>query len=155
MAKRFPGCEITLVDDNATAIEISNNLYANSNSKVEVHYLNTNVLDLDLDEKFDIVHSEGLIEHFYGENRAMVFSKHAECCKPTGMIIIIVPQKCVQYRVARWIMEKTNTWLWDEKPLSRQEIYELNKRCGLTMVREYSPPLGYQIGVLLTHANHQ
>lgn len=155
MAKRFPGCKVTLVDNNAIAIEISNNLYANSNSKVEVQHLNTDVLDLDLHEKFDIVHSEGLIEHFYGEDRGMVFAKHAQCCKPTGIIIIVVPQKCVQHCVARWIMEKTHTWLWDEKPFSRQEIYELNKRFRFTMVKEYSPLVGYQIGVLLTHTRHQ
>ena len=96
IAKILKTKRITLVDFNEKALEISKELIGNSNSDLDVKYLKRNILDLNLNEKFDIVHSEGLVEHFYGKSRVEVFKKHVDFCKRDGVIIIFVPYKSLR-----------------------------------------------------------
>lgn len=73
IAKLLKAKDITLVDYNSYALEISKRLFKESNVDFNVTYLNSNITDVNINEQFDIVHSEGLIEHFYGEERVAVF----------------------------------------------------------------------------------
>ena len=67
IAKKLKANKITLVDFNEKAIEISKEKF--KNSSLNVKFLKRDILNLILKEKFDIIHSEGLIEHFYGNER--------------------------------------------------------------------------------------
>ena len=59
--------EIVLVDSNKKALGISKRTFKGSDLKVR--FLKKDVMKLKTREKFDIVHSEGLVEHFYGKER--------------------------------------------------------------------------------------
>jgi ubiquinone/menaquinone biosynthesis C-methylase UbiE len=147
LAKIFNAKEITLVDSNKKAIEISKNKFKNSN--LSVRFLKRDINNLNLKEGFDIVHSEGLIEHFYGKKRIEIFKKHVDFCKKGGIIIIFVPYKCIHYNLSRKILEKLNMWMWNEKPFSREELRILSRQFNLKILNEYSSPLIHQFGILL------
>ena len=115
---------------------------------VNVRFLKADIFNVDLKEKFDVVHSEGLIEHFYGDNRIAVFKKHVELCKENGLIVIFVPHTGFRYRLFRRIGEKLGDWIYDEEPLSRQELYDSCEWSGIRILKEYVSPLIHEIGIL-------
>lgn len=147
LANVFKSKEITLVDSNKKALEISKKTFRNSN--LNVNYLEKDILKLDLKEKFDIVHSEGLIEHFYGKERIAAFKKHIDFCKKGGFIIIFAPHENINYKIFRILYKKINKWIWDEKPLTKEQLHGLCKQFDIKIIREYSSPLIHEIGLLL------
>jgi len=148
LAKTFKADEITLVDFNEKALNISKDVFKDSN--VKIRFLKRDVLNLNLKEKFDIVHSEGLVEHFYGKDRIKIFKKHAEFCKKNGLIIIFAPHENFNYYVFKKIYKMANKWTWDEKPVTRDEIKEICDSIKLKIIKEYSSPFFiHEIGVLL------
>jgi len=152
MAKILKAKDITLVDSNSHALDISKRLFKESNSDFHVMYVNSNILDVNLDERFDIVHSEGLIEHFYGEERVAVFKKHASFCKKGGFIIIFVPYKSFQYSLFKLLYRTFNRWIWDEEPFSQQELYALCKQHDLTIIKKYTSLRIHEIGILIKNS---
>jgi 2-polyprenyl-3-methyl-5-hydroxy-6-metoxy-1,4-benzoquinol methylase len=54
-----------------------------------ITYLNTDLFELELTERFDLVCSFGLIEHFI--DKRPVLAAHKKFVKPGGVIIILVP----------------------------------------------------------------
>lgn len=146
MAKILKAKAITLVDYNELAIDISQQVL--KNAAMHIKFLNNNILYLNLTEKFDIVHSEGLIEHFYGKDRMLAFQKHVDFCKEGGFIIIFVPYKSIQYNVFKWLYARRGRWIWDEEPFSKQELYKLCKYFDLKILKEYISPLIHEIGIL-------
>lgn len=140
--------KITLVDFNERALEISKKLVEDSNLDLQAKFIKKDVLDLKLNEKFDIVHSDGLVEHFYGKDRVAVFKKHIDFCKKGGLIIIIVPYKSVQYSSLIFAYKVLGRWIFDEEPLSRPELYGLCKKFNLEILREYTSPFLHKIGIL-------
>jgi len=155
MAKRLLAREVTLVDNNPKALEIAKKLFSTSDLDAKVSFLNTDIRTLELDQKFDIVHSEGVLEHFYGSKRVGVFEKHHQFCEATGIVIMLAPLNCLRYQVTRWLKEKTHTWYWDEQPLSRRELHDLGKNFGMAVVKEYMPILSHEIGILFRHTGYQ
>jgi len=147
LAKIFKTKEITLVDSNKKAISISKKIFENSGLKV--NYLKKDVLKIDVKEKFDIVHSEGLIEHFYGKKRFATFKKHIDLCKEDGIVIIFAPYENINYKVFRSFYKKFNKWIWDEEPLTKEELHDLCEQFNMKILNEYSSPLIHEIGILL------
>jgi len=147
LAKIFKAKEITLVDSSKKAIDFSKKMFENAN--LNVSYLKKDILKLDLKEKFDIVHSEGLIEHFYDKKRLVVFKKHIDLCKEGGIVIIFTPHENINYRVFRGIYKKFNKWIWNEEPLTKEQIHNLCKQFKIKILNEYSSPLIHEIGVVL------
>ncbi len=147
LSKILKSKSITLVDFNKRAAEISRKLAVDPS--VEVRHVNKNVLDLKTGGKFDIVHSEGLIEHFYGKDRMAVLKKHIDCCRKGGYIIIFVPRKSVQYSIFRWLVTKLGRWIWDEEPLSVKEMHEMCGQLGQKIIKVYKPLFMYQAGFLI------
>lgn len=139
--------KITLVDSNEKAIEIAKNTFKGSGIKTEI--LKKDVLKIRPKEKFDIVHSEGLAEHFYGKDRQKIFKKHADLCKEDGKIIIFVPYDSMQYKVFRKAYSMFGKWIWDEVPFTREELFSICKRNKLKILKISSNPLMHEVGVLL------
>ena len=140
--------KITLVDFNQRVFDISRKIVADSGSELDVAYIASDVLGLDLNEQFDVVHSEGLVEHFYGKDRLAVFKKHIDLCKKGGLIIVFVPYKSIQYALFRSLYKRFSKWIWDEKPFSRKELHELCEHFNLEVLKEHSSPLIHEIGIL-------
>jgi 2-polyprenyl-3-methyl-5-hydroxy-6-metoxy-1,4-benzoquinol methylase len=147
LARMFNAKEVTLVDSNEKAIDISKRMF--KGSKIKVNFLLKDALKLNIKEKFDIVHSEGLIEHFYGDRQVEIFKKHISLCKDDGVTAIFAPQENINYRTFRWLYKSMGKWIWDEKPVTIDRMRYLAKKADARIVNEYSSPLIHEIGVLL------
>ena len=139
--------QITLVDSNEEAMAICRETFRNT--PFAVNYLTSDVRNLDLRATFDVVHSEGLIEHFYEADRERVFQRHVEFCDANGFIIILVPYKSLQYDAFKLAYRWMNRWIYgDEQIFTRDELYTLCRRFNMTVLREYTSPLIHEIGIV-------
>lgn len=88
---------ITVVDNNEQALTINRGIFANF--KQSHRQIKSNVLELNLSESFDLVHSGGLIEHFVDEARDKIIQVHADLVKPGGYLLILVPTRNTLYKI--------------------------------------------------------
>ncbi len=149
IAKILKARKMTLVDVDQQGLMISKKLIKDSGLKIKVDYLKADVLNLDLNEKFDLVHSEGLIEHFYGKNRIKALKKHADFCKKDGYLLIFVPFKGIQYSLLKWALNLFNQWVYEEKPFTKQEIRTLCQKLNLEIIKEETFLWMHEIGILV------
>lgn len=149
IAKILQAKEMTLVDTDKKALVISKKLVRDSGLKIKVDYLDKSILDLDLKKRFHLVHSEGLIEHFYGDNRIKALEKHADFCQKGGYLLIFVPIKGIPYTILRSTLTFFGRWVYDEEPFTKQELRALCRKLNLEIIKEEVFPWMHEIGVLL------
>jgi len=129
MANR--GAKLVFFDRSKTALElVKKNLDALS---LDAELVHGDVFDADFDKEFDLVHSEGLVEHFLEPRRQEIVDIHARAAKNGGKVLIIVPHsKCAPYRIGKFLACKTGTWIYgDEYPYTKKELIERLKRADL------------------------
>ncbi len=146
IAKIVKAREVVFVDCEEKALEISKKLLTDSGLSIKASFLQKDVLSLKLNKKFEIVHSEGLIEHFYEDERILAFKKHVDFCQEGGIIVIFVPFDGVVYRLLTWFMGKLKKWPYKEEPFSKKEIRQLCQRFNLEILKETT--LFHELGVL-------
>jgi len=128
------GGKATLIDNSTEAIKISTN-------NLKKHNIKSSILKKDLfkfkpKKKFDLVHSDGLIEHFVDDKQKEVIRVHKRLVKNKGFIIFCVPRPTWYYKLFRWLVERKNKWPFGyEKPLNKKELRALLKSCGLNVVK--------------------
>lgn len=82
-------------------------------------------------QKFDVVYSVGMIEHFSEENTRKCIEAHFDICKPGGIVLITFPVPTLPYRTIRKFSEMLGQWYYyDERPLSFQEVCGVCDRKG-------------------------
>jgi len=117
----------TLVDTSGIALA-----YAESKFRLKglsPVLIKKNVLKLNLDQKFDLVHSHGLLEHFPETTQEKVFHNHAIHVKQDGWLICWVPTSDLFYRINRFYLERTGQWIFGyEKPLILDDLLSLFKK---------------------------
>lgn len=132
----------TLVDFSQSALEI-----ARKNTKdYDVHLVNSDIFDLDLDKRFDLVFSIGLLEHFTGKRRNKVIAIHRQFVKNDGFLIVIVPKKSFFSRLLELINKVQG---YKEYPFTDQEVEELFEKNQLEVVKKEDMLLGIASGYLL------
>jgi 2-polyprenyl-3-methyl-5-hydroxy-6-metoxy-1,4-benzoquinol methylase len=149
IAKILQAKKMTLVDSDKKALAVSKKLVKDSGLNIKVNYLDKNILDLDLNEKFDIVHSEGLVEHFYGRNREKALKKHVDFCQENGYLLIFVPIKGIQYNILKWFLTLLGRWVYDEEPFTKEGLRRLCQKLNLKIVKEETFPWMHEIGLLM------
>jgi len=83
-----------------------------------------------------MVHSEGLIEYFHGEDTIKIFEKHVELCKKGEYIIIFVLYISSKCRLVRSILEFLNQWIYlNEISYTKEELYRMLKSFNLKVVK--------------------
>lgn len=125
------GAEVTFVDTSKKALDIVKiNL---DGLGLKGRLVCESVFDSDFKGEFDLVHSEGLVEHFLGKERQEIVNIHARAAKKGGSILIIVPhRKCPPYRLGKLVAEKAGTWIYEnEHPYTKKELIERMGRAGL------------------------
>jgi cyclopropane fatty-acyl-phospholipid synthase-like methyltransferase len=133
----------TLVDSSISALRQASQLYRSSG--IEPVLKLKSVLTLDLSEKFDIVHSHGLLEHFTGKKRQKAFFNHLNHLNLGGWLICWVPTPDILYRVNRFYLEKTGQWIFGfEEPLTLEEFLHLfnDKSLNIRRIRHVPGWLG-------------
>jgi putative flippase GtrA/2-polyprenyl-3-methyl-5-hydroxy-6-metoxy-1,4-benzoquinol methylase len=91
----------------------------------------------DLEGRFDIVLSVGLIEHFTDDEMARLVRLHAGFAKPDGLVIIAVPTPTLFYRIVRTGAELLGIWQFpDERPIRRGRLVTLMSNAGLAITSQ-------------------
>lgn len=99
--------------------------------KKHITYLNMDLFDLELEERFDLVCSFGLIEHF--EDKAPVLAVHKKFTSANGKILILVPLDSPLTRAFLEVHPELN--LGYRELLSEKEFKHILTRNGLQVVR--------------------
>ncbi|MHA1410750.1 MAG: class I SAM-dependent methyltransferase [Candidatus Odinarchaeia archaeon] len=144
LARKFKG-SVTLVDNSDAALNKAKQVF--EGSPISVKLVNGDLFTLKLNEKFDLVHSEGVIEHFSYDDLNKAISVHRDFVKDTGYVIIFVPTPSKTYRIWRFIQEKLGVWYYgDERPMRKEQLIERCEANGLKVINSISTP--FQVGVL-------
>lgn len=77
----------------------------------------------ELSEKYDLVLSVGLIEHFNRRGTKRAILSHLDAAKIGGYILITFPTPTLLYRLIRKVAETLGIWKFhDERPLKATEV---------------------------------
>lgn len=125
------GARVTFLDSSRKALDIV---------KINLERLGLkgrlvcqDIFDSDFRGEYDLVQSEGLVEHFLGRKRQEIIDIHARAAKKGGKVLIIVPhRKCPPYRIGKFLAERTGTWIYhNEHPYGKRELVRRMERAGL------------------------
>ena len=134
IARLFPVSKVTLVDFNASVIEDTKRRLASL--ECEKEFLLSDLFKLELAEKYDIVHSQGLLEHYTPEERKKLISLHRDLLTPDGIAVILVPTPSLAYRFWRGLLERLHLWIYpDETAIPKVEFTQELESCGLEILR--------------------
>ena len=134
MTKLYPVAKVTLVDFNASVIEDTKKRFADL--KCDKEFLLGDLFSLELDEKYDIVHSQGLLEHYAPDERRRLICMHRDLLTRNGIALILVPTPSLAYRLWRGLLERLHLWIYpDETAISRAEFSQELESSGLEVLR--------------------
>ncbi len=130
---------------NASPLVIDNSneayeFYKKSGAKLGVKYIKKDMFKHS--KKYDVVMSDGLIEHFHKKERAKVIALHKKLMKKSGFCIIFVPNNS-------WLVR--NTFVFKdgyEKKFSTDELKGEAEKTGLKVIDSISDM--HMTGVLCT-----
>lgn len=90
-----------------------------------------NIECLEMPQKYNLVYSVGLVEHFSESERKRVIQNHFACCVDGGVVLITAPTPTFKYRIIRKIMELLKVWqFWDECPICLEQLVDEMKSYG-------------------------
>jgi len=82
-------------------------------------------------EKFDLIFTDGLFEHFTVEQQHNIMTNFKNVLSPHGVIVTFVPNKWSPWQLIRpFFMPGI-----EEKPFTLQRLADLNHHCGLEIIR--------------------
>lgn len=91
------------------------------------------------DSTFDLVYSQGLLEHYIGSDLSNLVDKQKRIVKPGGYVIIDVPNTLSLNTIPKQVLIALGKWIvpWETQYTSRQ-LRQLGERQGLEFVRGYA-----------------
>jgi cyclopropane fatty-acyl-phospholipid synthase-like methyltransferase len=133
MVKRYGG-SATLLDNSTKALSNANAIFKDYGVKARL--LNRDLFKFDPKEKYDIVHSEGLIEHFIGDDQNMIVHAHKKCARKGGYVFISVPRPAWYYRIAKRFLEAIGKWPFGyENAMSKHTLKKVMEGNGMKVIR--------------------
>jgi SAM-dependent methyltransferase len=131
----YCGARVTLLDYSEEALNFAKAVARELRSrgkKLEVTFVRDNLEALAIQEEFDIVTNQGVLEHWFTfEERLHILKQMIKVTKPGGIIIIWVPNNHNPlYR--RWIQKHTEV---PERAFTEEELYSLFTTSGLKEVK--------------------
>ena len=134
LTRLFPVSKVTLVDANPKVLAIAEKKLANLGCEKE--FLLQDLFSLHLDEKYSIVHSQGLLEHYTLERRRKLIELHGGLLAANGVTIILVPTPSLIYRSWRGMLEMMHLWIYpDETAITRAEFTADLEYCDLQILK--------------------
>ena len=145
LLKKFGG-KATLIDNCDYIVSKSNKYF--SRKKLNVTYLKSNIEDVKFKNRYDLVFSIGLIEHYYNKELYKIFKKHMEASKKNGYVMVFVPNRTSIYKFYRKLLTSLRLWMWDEKPFTIKDLKNLEKSTNSALLRTTQVICGMWIGTL-------
>ena len=134
MTKLFPVDKVTLVDFNPGVLKDAQRRLSCLNCEKE--FLLRDLFSLDLNEKYHIVHSQGLLEHYTPDEQRRLICLHRDLLTTNGITVILVPTPNLSYRLWRGFLEKLHLWIYpDETAISREEFKTALESSGLQILK--------------------
>jgi len=120
IVERFSPAAYHVADTNQYGLDLLKN---RQTGNCQLHLHNQDIFQAQLPEKFDLVFSVGLIEHFDANGTAEAVRSHFRHVKPGGLVLISFPRPTILYRIARAFLELAGLWKFpDERPLQPREV---------------------------------
>lgn len=123
------GCGVYSMDYSREALSIARDI-TETKSKM---YINANILDpgvfIDIDVKFDIIFTDGLLEHYSKLEQDKIVSNMKAVKKDKGYIINFAPNK-----FSLWSMARPFVMDIKEKPFGMGEFINLHDRNSLNII---------------------
>ncbi len=131
LSKRFNVEKIVAIDFNKKMSDIAKQ--ALSDISCEKEFINEDFLKIERAEQYDIVHSQGVIEHFEPAKRIELLKKHFDVTKKGGFCIVYSPIPTGSYFFFRKILEILRAWIFtDEVPIPKEVIIKEMQSFGFT-----------------------
>ncbi len=129
------GAKVTLLDYERAALRIAKKT-AEALS-VDAEFVHGDVFECGFENEFDIVHSEGVVEHFLGSKRQRIIDLHARALVKGGRCVIIAPNSSSPpYVIGKRLAQKARTWVYGgEYPYIKDELVGRMRRAGLSVER--------------------
>ncbi|MDO8602963.1 MAG: class I SAM-dependent methyltransferase [Candidatus Omnitrophota bacterium] len=122
-------CNVHSLDYSEKALSIAKNATDNkSRMYINADILKTGALAM-LDIKFDIIFTDGLLEHYSIENQDAIIRNMKSVKKEQGYIIDFAPN-----RISLWNIIRPFVMNIEERPFTMSEFVSLHKRNGLSVV---------------------
>jgi ubiquinone/menaquinone biosynthesis C-methylase UbiE len=86
------------------------------------------------DGSFEVVYSEGVIEHFPVERSVQMLKEHARVCKPGGIVIVSVPNKFALFHSLTKRLLGSRFLFYPEASYSNNQLSKLIKQAGLSPI---------------------
>jgi SAM-dependent methyltransferase len=131
------GGRATLVDSNRVARDL---FVAGRVPGEPLDYVLGDVLSLQFPPVFDLVYSDGLIEHF--PEKAKLMAAHTRALKPSGHLVLFVPNNSFFFRN----MTRFGPDMGYEERYSLRALVNLCENHGLRVLRKTEYP--FEVGVL-------
>ena len=134
LAQKY-NAKITLVDYSSNALKMARRFFKKAGVKAE--FIKANFFKLKLNKKYDLVHSQGVIEHFKKEKQEELIKIHKRFLKRNARLIILAPRPSIYYKTWRWIIEKVRgEWPFGyEKPINKEEGVRLLSSQGIKLLK--------------------
>jgi cyclopropane fatty-acyl-phospholipid synthase-like methyltransferase len=134
LCQRYKVKKITLIDFNNKMLSMAEkNL---SNVQCEKEFIYEDFFNYEFKKQYDIVHSQGVIEHYEPEKRYELLKKHCDTTKTDGYCIIYFPTPSKPYLFFRKIAELIGAWIFsDEVPLECKIIIEEMKSLDFAAIK--------------------
>jgi ubiquinone/menaquinone biosynthesis C-methylase UbiE len=135
MLERLGG-EAVLLDSSESALKTAKEFSKEFDiDKDQVKYVAKDIFEYDDAEKFDIVHSQGLIEHF--QDQSKIIGEHFRLTKRNGYVLILAPRPSIFYKAARKTYELyKGKWMFGyENPLETNKVVGMVRKNNADIVK--------------------
>ncbi len=136
-----------IIDNNRVGLEKFKKRFSDKNVRVDEKDIL--LIENDID-KFDLVFSVGLIEHFDYADTARAIKAHDYLLKESGICIITFPTPTYLYRIVRKLAELLHIWNFpDERPLKFEEVENTINEFGTIMHKSIIWPIFLTQGIIV------
>lgn len=144
------GGRATLIDFSEKALDRARVLFDEVGID-DVKFVKGDIRSVDYEDEFDLVHSDGVVEHFEGDEQRRVFENHCRAINSTGYVFIFVPSPTWYYRIWKWGLTALGRWRFGyEEPMVEENVVSILEGCGMDAVRTVRA--GRFLGVVVNRA---
>lgn len=137
----------SLFDNSKQAHALFKASHAGKNRKLK--YFVKDINKLNGGKAYDLVFSDGLIEHFKGRQKEKILKQHFNLTKKGGFAIIFAPRKSLKYDSIFHTMRLCGLWCFGfEKPMTMTELEKETEAAGFKITKKLRG--FWENGVLVT-----